>query len=1064
MALFSEKSLNLMPSQSLAGLSNALMVDKGAKQTELATTNSKVNKLQGTSVLRTPAAGRITVNAGGEPSAKQRQSSMTAPALAAANGAALLNDPTTNPTGLPVFVPGTVPTDTDSSDIDTMSAEITSYYGTTETPEAPITSTAISNLVEKRANLQTELNGINDNLATITVILEARATGESPNPQLNTASLGTDNLPPSLTKKIQKAAEETEKYIQNQIVAPYIENNKILTLLTAQASAITEGEVPTFDLEFGPPISTVGQFVLSEDGLYYNSRSAPVPDVIPYPTSSDSWELEFDSNRGGRGVTFNETEAEDDVGTIFDLDVSYQEENPQVQKFWKFDDILQQFEDDKISQLLEVSGYIQELKTNGYAASDAIVQTYAANLGAVGSVYATKVAKRKRQLTIAAIYGRNTFFVTDRDHPFGEGIFFRYTPAVGKAFEYKLEYDDIPEEERQVDFYNLEGGASAMFNTATREVTVDFSPANIIAKKGYWTQIPRIPLNDFSYLKETDISLGLQKKITLFSEDLDGVIAPYRARYVVAPPNVPNNTVENLAVDMIGFGDWVHRESNRSLSSTIPLYKSLTDDIVSKDLLICYNFLDPEAVTQPSGSLYALNNAAEGSTRLDAKLVGYDRSFVFPSGVGQGYFAGTVFDQQASQSVLYPDVKGSYVRLPNMTKDFEVYNTPYRGSSPLDNLFYSEAGVTIDFWAYVPNVHTGMTDQHRYRLVFANENSGPVSTDYVAAATQTYSQNVAQGTNLARSIGLIMGWRDAGSPTYTTAAGYSDLYSSGLEFCIAPTVGQNQYYTHNPAKSWGHSVCLAETWNPEVGSGVRSAPTASEVTPVGMFIPSSVTNSSGTSIKDVSSGYHHISVAFDYIKDTVKFHLDGELLTTSSITSVLGGNPNNTVLPTPAKINRAGEQAVPAFNDPTVESFLGTTLYDERCTPERVAFPVFTPWIIGGGYTDNLPKIPGTDYQPMGFLGSNTNNTHQNTRKGAEVSAVRIPDNGTGATFPVGQHWPPLASGKGGTLASRRYIPRSGLDGFIGSFKLYSRALTTIEAKINYDAQRGFFKNVLLPT
>lgn len=1064
MALFSEKSLSLMPSQSLAGLSNALMVDKGFKQTELATTNSKVNKLQGTAVLRTPVAGRVTVNTGGEPAAAQRQSSMSAPALAAANGASILNDPQSNPSGVPVFVPGSVPTDTTSSDIDTMSAEITSYYGTTQTPEAPITSTAISNLVEKRASIQTELNGIDANLAQISAILEARASGESPNPKLNTAALGTGGLPPALTDKIQKAAAETEAYIQNQIVAPYIENAKILTLLTAQASAIAEAETPTFDLEFGPPIATEGQFVLSEDGLYYNSRNAPVPDIIPYPTSSDSWELEFDSNRGGRGVTFNETEAEDDVGTIFDLDVSYQGQNPNVLNFWEFDDVLQQFEDDKISQLLEVSGYIQELQTNGYAASDAIVQTYAANLGAVGSVYATKVAKRKRQLAIAAIYGRHSFFVTDRNHPFGEGIFFKYTPPVGKAFEYKLDYEDIPDEEKQTDFYTLEGGASAMFNTATREVTRSFSPANIIAKKGYWTQIPRIPLNDFSYLRETDVSLKMQKKITLFSEDLEGVIAPYRAKYVVAPPNVPNNTVENLAVDMIGFGDWVHRESNRSLSSTVPLYKSLTDDIVSDDLLTCYNFLDPEAVTQPSGSIYALNNAAEGSTRLDAKLVGYNRSFVFPSGVGQAYFGGTVFDQQASQSVLYPDVKGSYARLPNMTKDFEKYNTPYRGSSPLDNLFYSEAGVTIDFWAYVPRVHTDMTDQHRYRLVFANENSGPVSTDYVGAATQKYEQNIAQGTNLARSIGLIMGWRDAGSPDYTNHAGYSEFQSSGLEFCIAPTVGQNQYYTHDPAQSWGHSVCLAETWDREVGAGVRNAPLANEVTPVGMFVPSSVTNSSGTSIKDVSSGYRHISVSFDYKKDKVNFHLDGELLTTSSLTSVLGGNPNNTVLPTPAKIDRVDQGVVPAFNDPTVESFLGTTLYDERCTPERVAFPVFTPWIIGGGYTDNLPKIPGTDYQPMGFLGSNTNNTHQNTRKGADVSALRIPDNATGATFPVGQHWPPLSSGKGGTLASRRDIPRSGLEGFIGSFKLYSRALTTTEAKINYDAQKGFFRNVLLPT
>ena len=100
---------------------------------------------------------------------------------------------------------------------------------------------------------------------------------------------------------------------------------------------------------------------------------------------------------------------------------------------------------------------------------------------------------------------------------------------------------------------------------------------------------------------------------------------------MVAPTDRPARSVESLAVDPIGLGDWTHRETSGSLSATTPLYKSLTDDIVSDGLLVCYNFLDPDAVTQPSGTVYALNNAAEGSTRLDAKLVGWDKSLVLPS-------------------------------------------------------------------------------------------------------------------------------------------------------------------------------------------------------------------------------------------------------------------------------------------------------------------------------------------------------------------------------------------------------------------------------------------------
>ena len=38
---------------------------------------------------------------------------------------------------------------------------------------------------------------------------------------------------------------------------------------------------------------------------------------------------------------------------------------------------------------------------------------------------------------------------------------------------------------------------------------------------------------------------------------------------------------------------------------------------------------------------------------------------------------------------------------------------------------------------------------------------------------------------------------------------------------------------------------------------------------------------------------------------------------------------------------------------------------------------------------------------------------------------------------------------------------RSGLGGHIGSFKMYARPLTTDEVKQNFDAQKGFFKNIL---
>jgi hypothetical protein len=73
-----------------------------------------------------------------------------------------------------------------------------------------------------------------------------------------------------------------------------------------------------------------------------------------------------------------------------------------------------------------------------------------------------------------------------------------------------------------------------------------------------------------------------------------------------------------------------------------------------------------------------------------------------------------------------------------------------------------------------------------------------------------------------------------------------------------------------------------------------------------------------------------------------------------------------------------------------------------------------TPWIIGGGYTDGM--------YPQGGSGNSIE----------------------GMNF-MGGKW----GGK-----------KSGLHGFIGSLKLYNRALSESEALRNYNAQKGFFTTI----
>ena len=76
----------------------------------------------------------------------------------------------------------------------------------------------------------------------------------------------------------------------------------------------------------------------------------------------------------------------------------------------------------------------------------------------------------------------------------------------------------------------------------------------------------------------------------------------------------------------------------------------------------------------------------------------------------------------------------------------------------------------------------------------------------------------------------------------------------------------------------------------------------------------------------------------------------------------------------------------------------------------------FTPWIVGGGYTDGMTNVEfgydASSAEGMNFLGS-----------------------------------------PGGGL-------RSGFNGLVGSFKLYKRAINGAEVLKNFNSQKGFFKNI----
>jgi hypothetical protein len=152
---------------------------------------------------------------------------------------------------------------------------------------------------------------------------------------------------------------------------------------------------------------------------------------------------------------------------------------------------------------------------------------------------------------------------------------------------------------------------------------------------------------------------------------------------------------------------------------------------------------------------------------------------------------------------------------------------------------------------------------------------------------------------------------------------------------------------------------------------------------------------SDTELESCGDQFCHVAVTFDPQRDEIQLYLDGSSVATSSLSYVFG-IPKYTMpkLPTFRRTNSF------EYSTSTLNS---TAPNDLKYGPKLDRY--FTPWIVGGGYTDGM-------YQYGNFMG--------------------------------------------GTYGGIK----SGLNGYLGSLKFYSRSLSSGEIINNYEAHRGFFKNI----
>ena len=708
-------------------------------------------------------------------------------------------------------------------------------------------------------------------------------------------------------KKIEQAlelkaqVEELEATIDNilyeRLLDPSKEpkiNPKYADLFSETSFEIGEPEEEEVEevirLVYGPPRSREGQFILSVDGLYYDSQSDE--GLVPVLTqlrdreaaldASEKWMFNHDPNLGGKGDQVSERSFSKWINSVFDINQI--DDSEMIQPHYMKDGFLQTLIGQRDKRIGDLDRQIKALEED--EPDGAIIANLKQSIISEKARHDVKINKRKKQIEVAVK---------------APGIF---------------------------------GGIEV------------FQPG-------------KVPVNDFSYLQNFNISLALkdQQQLVINAEEVSGIVMPLTPKFVKVNAKNPAMTIDELYIPSMGYDAIITDGQSAEDPSGAEIN---LDEVVSTDgLFAMYNFLNSNVVL-PSSVELNLNNCVTPDDYNNGQLVAKFSNEIFSNlGLAAPYLNGITVNSETNPTAL-----GSFVKLPD-TREFQDWT-------------YRSSGFSFDTWVLAPDVEKqlkGWKDNDAsglYRLILANENTG-IGPNGIKAD----DYNLIQYTDSSDFVrGMIVGftidrrWTESALPSNRT-----EDNDNGFGFLIAPTIS----YDASTVGFLANPGC-------DVANGWR-----------GMFIPQTKTTESGKTLRSCSTEYVHLAFSVDYREDKITVYLDGEVLETSAVSDVFGTNKGGSI-----KIPSFKKENSFEYKPETVGSLAPKSLKNGPKT-----YPFFTPWILGGGYTDGYAA---------------------------------------GGNFMGGEY--------GGQ--------RSGLRGHLGSVKFYNKAITESQIKKNYDIQSKLFKTMRL--
>jgi hypothetical protein len=835
----------------------------------------------------------------------------------------------------------------------------------------------------------------------------------------------------------------------NLIMGARAENPDLIPIF-APVDAPPESVSPIFRLTYGPPKAKKGQYLLSVDGLYYDSQERTYADGSPVPTAQDlsfvpakdRWKLDHSPNLGGRGTSYSIKDLNDYVDTLFDLNKI--DNTTSLETYYEADHFLQVLQSQRNQTISTLNKNIIQLQTSGYSPESALHINYVQQIKSQNAAFNRKINKRKKQIEVAVkapdLFGSDTLFgpgqVPVNDFSYlssinldveldkQKGLVFdqgeisglvlpivpTFVHSEGRADKVVLTPLELPPTGIGSNIDGEELEASPMLSLTTNvsldglEAIYNFADVNI--------QTPES--QEFKTLN--CVALGTENRAQTVSTDLSllfkkGLGLPY----LTGIPRIDKKdatyaffeeTWDTYPFNINGVGSYV------KLPDT-PTYQDLLyrKEGASIDVWTHMPGLNQEESTTgfPSHpwdtSAFGFNLSSSSGKWCDAH---YYRVLLGCENTG-----GEDLDLNQSSVVIDRNSTNVGGLLMGFSRDPRMYyedgiiqpgptdwniKQNYGGvmTSAMDASGWKPDGATVNGINGIWTVSSVVSNAPPQAAIQA---SGTFSTAEVQGERGVIQFTVTNSgdkyplsSNEACCILWVSGYK--GSTSYTPS-------NVGTYLSISPF--------NNTLQMGSASTCFfvapTQSYNTSSVGFVKNAKCQVESADILKFVVSTEKVVGTTEFSKIKSEFVNLTIVFDVPNNLLKFYVNGVLFKEQGLSEVFGTPVG--VAPQLPSFMVPPIYATSSFyySKDNVNQAVGTNYFDTGPTN----YPQFTPWIVGGGWTDGRPV--SLDTSSGGFL-----------------------DTGAGII--------------------------SSYNGYVGNLKIYNRALNTKEVLKNYKAQRDFFSNL----